>query len=175
MALHVSHTDRKYTILVSAFQLIQLLLFFLFSILFKSKVMCFMNSESDLWFGEMSRDGNLTRFRYVTCHDSLSKTIRQGTLEGGWRHGRYRKCWMDNAKERPNCSQWPATEKTGNGSLLNHLSCLPLPMTTQSMKGLNWTSETCFTLIWPLQFTRHYIYWAFSITWHFFQPLRACF
>ena len=30
---------------------------------------------------------------HVTCHDSLSKTILQGTLEGG-RHGRQRTCWM---------------------------------------------------------------------------------
>ena len=36
---------------------------------------------------------------YVTCHDSLSKTILQDTLEGGRRHGRQRKCWVDNIKE----------------------------------------------------------------------------
>ena len=30
---------------------------------------------------------------------SLSKTIPQGTLEGGRRHGRQKKCWMDNIKE----------------------------------------------------------------------------
>ena len=32
-------------------------------------------------------------------HDSLSKTILQGTLEGGWRHDRQMKCWKDNIKE----------------------------------------------------------------------------
>ena len=35
---------------------------------------------------------------HVTCRDSLSKTILQGTLEGGRRRGRQRKCWMDNIK-----------------------------------------------------------------------------
>ena len=38
-------------------------------------------------------------FRHVTRHDSLSKTILQGTLEGGRRRGRQRKCCMDNIKE----------------------------------------------------------------------------
>ena len=36
---------------------------------------------------------------HVTCHDRLSKTILQGTLEGGRRRGRHRKCWMNNKKE----------------------------------------------------------------------------
>ena len=35
----------------------------------------------------------------VTHHDSLSKTILQGTLEGGRRRGQQRKFWMDNNKE----------------------------------------------------------------------------
>ena len=38
-------------------------------------------------------------FGHVIRHDSLSKTILQGTLEGGRRYGRQRKCWMDNIKE----------------------------------------------------------------------------
>ena len=39
--------------------------------------------------------------RHVRCHDSLSKTILQGTLES-WRHrGRQRTCWMDSIKETP--------------------------------------------------------------------------
>ena len=41
----------------------------------------------------------LAWFRYVTCHDSLSKTIPQGTLNGEWRHSQQRRCWMDNIKE----------------------------------------------------------------------------
>ena len=32
-------------------------------------------------------------FAHVTRHDSLSTTILQGTLEGGRRHGRQRKCY----------------------------------------------------------------------------------
>ena len=39
-------------------------------------------------------------FGHVTRHDSLSKTIVQGTLVGGRRRGRQRKCWMDKIKER---------------------------------------------------------------------------
>ena len=41
----------------------------------------------------------LARFGHVTHYSSLSKTILQGTLEGGQRRGRKRKCWMDNLKE----------------------------------------------------------------------------
>ena len=41
----------------------------------------------------------LAWFWHVTRHDSLSKTILRGTLEGGRRRGRQRKCWMDNIKE----------------------------------------------------------------------------
>ena len=32
-------------------------------------------------------------------HDSFSKTILQGTLEGRRGHGQHRKCWMDNVRE----------------------------------------------------------------------------
>ena len=39
------------------------------------------------WFGD------------VTRHDSLSKTILQGTPVGWRRCGRQRKCWMDNIKQ----------------------------------------------------------------------------
>ena len=41
----------------------------------------------------------LTWFGHITRHDSLSKTILQGTLEGGRRRGRQRKSWSDNVKE----------------------------------------------------------------------------
>ena len=41
----------------------------------------------------------LAWFGHVTCPDSLSKTILQGTLEGRRCHGRQGKCWMDNIKE----------------------------------------------------------------------------
>ena len=40
----------------------------------------------------------LAWFGHVTRHDSLSRTILQGTLEGGRRCVRQRKCWMDNIK-----------------------------------------------------------------------------
>ena len=38
-------------------------------------------------------------FRYVTHHDSLSKTILRGTCEGGRCCGWQRKCWTGNIKE----------------------------------------------------------------------------
>ena len=41
----------------------------------------------------------LAWFGHVTRHDSLSKTILQGTLEGGRCIGLQRKCWMNNIKE----------------------------------------------------------------------------
>ena len=40
-----------------------------------------------LWFG------------HVTRHDSLAKTIMQGTIHGGRRRGRQKKSWMENIKE----------------------------------------------------------------------------
>ena len=45
------------------------------------------NKRKVAWFGR------------VTRHDSHSKTIPQGTLEGGRRRGRQRKCWLINIKE----------------------------------------------------------------------------
>ena len=45
------------------------------------------------------RRRKLAWFGHVPRHDSLSKTILRGTLEGGQRRGRQRKCWMDNIKE----------------------------------------------------------------------------
>ena len=41
----------------------------------------------------------LARFAHVTYHEGLSKTILQGTLEGGQHCGQQQKCWMDNIKE----------------------------------------------------------------------------
>ena len=38
-------------------------------------------------------------YGHITRHNSLSKTILQGTIEGGRRRGRQRKCWLDNIKE----------------------------------------------------------------------------
>ena len=61
--------------------------------------------STSLWvhrnlFWQPSRDTHthkLVWFGHVTRHDSLS--ILQNTLEGGRRHGRQRKCLMDNIKE----------------------------------------------------------------------------
>ena len=41
----------------------------------------------------------LAWFGHVTRHNTLPKTVLQGTLEGGRSRGRQRKCWMDNIKE----------------------------------------------------------------------------
>ena len=41
----------------------------------------------------------LAWFEHVKRHDSLSKIILQGTLEGGRHRGRHRKCWMNNVKQ----------------------------------------------------------------------------
>ena len=41
----------------------------------------------------------LAWFEHVTCRDSLSKTILQGTFDGGQHCGQPRKCLMDNIKE----------------------------------------------------------------------------
>ncbi|GFR94069.1 endonuclease-reverse transcriptase [Elysia marginata] len=41
----------------------------------------------------------LAWFGHVPRHDSLSKTILQGTVEGKRRRGRQKKTWCDNIKE----------------------------------------------------------------------------
>ena len=38
-------------------------------------------------------------FGHVTRHNTLSKTILQGTVEGGRRRGRQRKSWSDNVRQ----------------------------------------------------------------------------
>ena len=45
------------------------------------------------------RRRKLIWFGHVVRHDTLVKTIMQGTVEGGRRRGRQRKVWMDNIKE----------------------------------------------------------------------------
>jgi exonuclease III len=44
----------------------------------------------------------LTWFGHVVRHNNLPKTILQGTVQGGRRRGRQRKCWFDNIKEWTN-------------------------------------------------------------------------
>ena len=41
----------------------------------------------------------LTWYGHVARHNTLPKTVLQGTLEGGRKRGRQVKCWMDNIKE----------------------------------------------------------------------------
>ena len=53
----------------------------------------------------------LAWFGHVTLHNSLSKTILQGTLEGGQCRGWQRKCWMDNIKERTSLPNFDTDEK----------------------------------------------------------------
>ena len=43
------------------------------------------------------RRQTLAWFGHLTHHNSLSKTILQGTLDG-WCHGWQKKCWKDNIK-----------------------------------------------------------------------------
>ena len=38
-------------------------------------------------------------YGHITCHDSLAKTILQGTVEGGRKRGKPRKSWLSNIKE----------------------------------------------------------------------------
>ena len=70
----------------------------------------------------------LAWFGHVTRHESLSKTILQGTVEGWRRRGRQRKCWMGDIKEWTscpcqNCSQGPSAERTARRALPNRPSC----------------------------------------------------
>ena len=70
----------------------------------------------------------LAWFGHITRHGSLSKTILQGSLEGGQRRGQQRKCWTDNIKEWAYLLiTWASCKKKkiGRGSLLNHPSCPP--------------------------------------------------
>ena len=56
----------------------------------KSKIMT--NSTNNIRV-DISMNGQLLEevwLVHVTCHDSLSRTVLQGTLEGGRRHGRRR-------------------------------------------------------------------------------------
>ena len=91
----------------------------------------------------------LAWFGHITRHDSLFKTILQGTLEGGRRCSRQRKCWMDNNKE---LASLPMPElltrdlcrkkKTGRGSLLNRPSCTPVDPICQGTELNNLCTRT---------------------------------
>ena len=91
----------------------------------RSKISFFVGPQESLVV--TAKRQKLAWSRNVTGHDSLSKTILQGTLENGWHCGWQRKCWMDNillqkAREEDLC--W----------IIPHV----LPM-AQSIEGLNWS------------------------------------
>ena len=82
----------------------------------------------------------LAWFGHVTRHDSLSKTILQGTWEGGRRRGRQRKCWMDNLKEWTYLPMPELLTKASCRRLWKRVSAessIMSPPTTQSVKELN--------------------------------------
>ena len=89
-------------------------------------------------------------FRHVTRHDSLSKTVLQGILEGGRHPGQQRKYWMDNIKE---WTSLPMPELLTGASCrkdwerISAGSCTMSPLTIQSVKGLNWIEVTLAIMI----------------------------
>ena len=94
-----------------------------------------------LWQPPMIR--KLACFGHVTSYDSLSKTILRGTMEGGRRLGRQKKCWMP-LPELLTMASWRKDQK----KIPAESSLMPPhpPPTTQSIKGLNlnWTIPSNF-------------------------------
>ena len=84
----------------------------------------------------------LACFGYVTRLDTLSKTTLQGALEGGRRRDPQRKCRLDTIKEWPSL---PMPELFTRASYRRDWKkdlcwIVPhVPLTIQSVKGLNWT------------------------------------
>ena len=84
----------------------------------------------------------LAWFGQVTRHDSLSKTILQGTLDSGCRRGRQRKCWTDNIKERTSLTipvLLMMVSRLKNWKRVPANLSLKDPPTTKSRERLNWT------------------------------------
>ena len=82
-------------------------------------------------------------FGHVTRHDSLFKTILQDTLEGGWRCGRQRKCWMVNIKEQTSLPMPDLLTRAPcrkDWKRISGESC-HIPVMIQSVKGLNWNEQ----------------------------------
>ena len=82
----------------------------------------------------------LAWFGHVTRHNSLSKTILQGTLEGGQRRGRQRKSWMDNIKEwtfLPELELFTMVFRRKDWKRIFAESSPHVPPTKQVVKGLN--------------------------------------
>ena len=81
--------------------------------IFNCRVISYMNHKTNEYVRNMTatlvgpqppllatvKRRKLSWFGHVTRHDSLCKTVLQGTLEGGRRRGRQRKNWMDIVKE----------------------------------------------------------------------------
>jgi hypothetical protein len=63
----------------------------------------------------------LAWFDHVTRHDTLSKTIMQGTVEGGRKRGR-QKNWQDNVKEWTDLTIPDLLQSTSNRPLWRRIS-----------------------------------------------------
>jgi hypothetical protein len=66
----------------------------------RSKVRSYVGPQESLLSTVKRR--KLAWFGHVNRHDSLCKTIMQGTVEGGRKRGRQKKNWSDNVKEWTN-------------------------------------------------------------------------
>ena len=80
------------------------------------------------WFGHFSR------------HNSLAKTVLQGTLEGGRKRGRQVKCWADNLKEWTRQDSPTLTRLAEPGARCHTMCRLCLPYDS-TVKGLNEMNE----------------------------------
>ena len=83
----------------------------------------------------------LTWFGHVTHHDTLSITILQGTLEGGWCCGWQRKYWMDNIKKWTSLPMPELFTRASHRNDWNRISAessLMCSLMTRSVKGLIW-------------------------------------
>ena len=94
----------------------------------------------------------IASFGHVRCHDSLSKTILQGTLEGRRCRDRQRKCWMDKIKEwaslpLPELLTRASCTKAKRWSLLNRPLCPPDDPIGQRTE-LNWPGWQCVSPSW---------------------------
>ena len=79
-------------------------------------------------------------FGHVTRHNTLSKTILQGTVEGGRRRGRPRKSWSDDVKQWTDLDMANLVTEAQNrarGRRTSASAALTSPPTTISVKGLS--------------------------------------
>ena len=76
------------------------------------------------------------------------RTILQGTLAGGWRRGRQRKCWVDNIKERTSLPIPELLTMASCRRVWKRISAQSFVMSTRrhnwsrDWSELNWTVET---------------------------------